>query len=291
MELLVLSSLEWKMNPVTPFSFFDHIITRLELESCPHWEFLRCDCLFHSIVTDSRILCYLPSVVATAIMCLVIKEVDVNNALEYRNQLLGILKISKERVNECCNLITELLGDCGYKKYVNHKRKYCHVPTGPNVDFAKLEELEASKGVSSDDKSRESFDSLEERSNVEREVRKVTKRILDFDDEIGGDAEKRDGKEEKMKVRKAEKKRTSEGEGSEKKEKKKKRVNGTSEEMKLKEKASNKQKEEKERKAHLEQLHTESERLLRETNGAGFKPVPVVQKMYMLIWMKKVMWW
>ncbi|KAL1809956.1 hypothetical protein ACET3Z_026946 [Daucus carota] len=133
MELLVLSSLEWKMNPVTPFSFFDHIIRRLELESCPHWEFLRrCDCLFHSIVTDSRILCYLPSVVASAIMCLVIKEVDDNNALEYQNQLLGILKISKERVDECCNLITELLGDCGYKKYVNHKRKYCPVPSGPN---------------------------------------------------------------------------------------------------------------------------------------------------------------
>ncbi|WOG93393.1 hypothetical protein DCAR_0312677 [Daucus carota subsp. sativus] len=138
-----------------------------------------------------------------------------------------------------------------------------------------------SKGVSSDDKSRESFDSLEERSNMYGEVRKVTKRILDFDDEIGGDAEKRDGKEEEMKVRKAEKKRTSEGEGSEKKEKKE-RVNGTSEEMKLKEKASNKRKEEKERKAHLEQLHAESQRLLRGSylvcNGAGFKPVPVVQK-------------
>ena len=47
------------------------------------------------ILTDSRILCYLPSVVASAIMCLVIKEVDDNNALEYQNQLLGILKISK----------------------------------------------------------------------------------------------------------------------------------------------------------------------------------------------------
>ncbi|WOG90658.1 hypothetical protein DCAR_0309902 [Daucus carota subsp. sativus] len=156
------------------------------------------------------------------------------------------------------------------------KRKIDSVLSLPRVDFAKLEELEASKGVSSDDKSRESFDSIEERSNVDGEVRKVTKRILDFD-EIGGDAEKRDGKEEKMKVRKAEKKRTSEGEGSEKKEKKK-RVKGTSEEMKLKEKASNKRKEEKERKAHLEQLHAESQRLLRETSGAGFKPVPVVQK-------------
>ncbi|KAK1350227.1 hypothetical protein POM88_054710 [Heracleum sosnowskyi] len=129
---LVLSSLEWKMNPLTPFSFFDHIIRRLELESFPHWEFLRrCDCLFHSIVTDSRILCYLPSVVASAIMCLVIKEVDLNNALEFQNQLMDILKISKERVDECCNLITELLGDCGYKKYLNHKRKYCHVFSSP----------------------------------------------------------------------------------------------------------------------------------------------------------------
>uniref|UniRef100_A0A162AEM2 DNA replication checkpoint mediator MRC1 domain-containing protein n=1 Tax=Daucus carota subsp. sativus TaxID=79200 RepID=A0A162AEM2_DAUCS len=111
------------------------------------------------------------------------------------------------------------------------KRKIDSVLSLPRVDFAKLEELEASKGVSSDDKSRESFDSIEERSNVDGEVRKVTKRILDFD-EIGGDAEKRDGKEEKMK----------------------------------------------ERKAHLEQLHAESQRLLRETSGAGFKPVPVVQK-------------
>lgn len=33
--------------------------------------------------------------VASAIMCLVMKEVDLNNALEYQNQLMEILKISK----------------------------------------------------------------------------------------------------------------------------------------------------------------------------------------------------
>lgn len=37
----------------------------------------------------------------------------------------------QERVDECCKLITEL-GDCGYKKYLNHKRKYCPVPSSPN---------------------------------------------------------------------------------------------------------------------------------------------------------------
>ncbi|CAI0557443.1 unnamed protein product [Linum tenue] len=40
MELLVLSSLGWKMHPVTPISFVDHIVRRLGLKSNVHWEFL-----------------------------------------------------------------------------------------------------------------------------------------------------------------------------------------------------------------------------------------------------------
>ncbi|KAL8091607.1 hypothetical protein AgCh_034020 [Apium graveolens] len=57
----------------------------------------------------------------------------------------------------------------------------------------------------------------------------MTKRVLDFDDENGGGAEKGDGKEGKVKFSKLEKKRISEGESSEKKEKK--RVKGSSEEV------------------------------------------------------------
>ncbi|KAK1391403.1 otolith matrix protein OMM-64 [Heracleum sosnowskyi] len=158
------------------------------------------------------------------------------------------------------------------------KRKIESVLSLPRVDFEKLEAL---KNVGSDDSSRESFGDGEERGNVDGGVRKVTKRVLDFDDENCGGAEKGDGEGEKVKVKvsKSEKKRISEGEGSEKIEKKKKkRVKGSSEETKLKEKPSNKRREEKERKAYLEQLHAESQRLLRETSGAGFKPVPVVQK-------------
>ncbi|KAM7474420.1 hypothetical protein LguiB_021663 [Lonicera macranthoides] len=41
MELLVLSTLQWKMNPVTPLSFLDHIIRRFGLKTHPHWEFQR----------------------------------------------------------------------------------------------------------------------------------------------------------------------------------------------------------------------------------------------------------
>ena len=38
MELLVLSTLKWRMHPVTPISFFEHIVRRLGLKSRLHWE-------------------------------------------------------------------------------------------------------------------------------------------------------------------------------------------------------------------------------------------------------------
>ncbi|KAI3975245.1 hypothetical protein MKX01_040101, partial [Papaver californicum] len=52
MELVILSSLDWKMNPVTPLSYLDHIIKRLGLKSNLHWEFMqRCELLLLSIIS------------------------------------------------------------------------------------------------------------------------------------------------------------------------------------------------------------------------------------------------
>lgn len=51
MELLVLSTLQWRMNPVTPISFFYHIIRRLGLKNHLHWDFLlRCERLHLSVI-------------------------------------------------------------------------------------------------------------------------------------------------------------------------------------------------------------------------------------------------
>lgn len=51
MELLVLSALQWKMHPVTPFCFFHHIIRRLPLKNHMLWEVLgRFQCLILSII-------------------------------------------------------------------------------------------------------------------------------------------------------------------------------------------------------------------------------------------------
>ncbi|XLR29936.1 hypothetical protein S83_057836, partial [Arachis hypogaea] len=51
MELLILSTLNWKMHHVTPLSFLDHIIRRLGLKTHLHWQFLkRCENLLLSLL-------------------------------------------------------------------------------------------------------------------------------------------------------------------------------------------------------------------------------------------------
>lgn len=56
MELLVLSTLKWKMHPVTPLSFLDHVGRRLGSESSNlRWEFLKkCERLLLSVVSGEN---------------------------------------------------------------------------------------------------------------------------------------------------------------------------------------------------------------------------------------------
>ncbi|KAI3445953.1 hypothetical protein Pfo_002618 [Paulownia fortunei] len=133
MELLVLSGLKWRMNPVTPISFLDHIIRRLGLKSYIHWEFLRsCENLLLTVISDPRFIRYLPSVLATATMLHVIHQVEPCNAIVYENQLLGVLKISKEEVDDCYELISDVLSNTTLHGNNNPlKRKLCLVPSSP----------------------------------------------------------------------------------------------------------------------------------------------------------------
>lgn len=121
------------------------------------------------------------------------------------------------------------------------------------------------------------------------DCRKETRRVLDFGDiGEGFEGERTDrsgGVEESIadlkKVKRA-KKRVSEEDSSEikgkKKKKEKKGVEGDGDDVKPKTSSSNRRREGKERKVYLQQLHAESQRLLRETREATFKPIPVVQK-------------
>ncbi|XAR57762.1 hypothetical protein NMG60_11026014 [Bertholletia excelsa] len=130
MELLVLSTLEWKMNPVTPLSFVHHVLRRLGLKDHLHLEFLwGCERLLLSAITDSRFSSYLPSAMAAATMLHVIKEIEPCNALQFQNELMDVLKMSKDKVDDLCELILALSGNRG------HKDKYQSTPTCPNGLF------------------------------------------------------------------------------------------------------------------------------------------------------------
>ncbi|KAK6128700.1 hypothetical protein DH2020_037550 [Rehmannia glutinosa] len=131
MELLVLSTLQWKMNPVTPISFFDHIVRRFELITNLHWEFVkRCESIVLSIITDCRFVHYIPSVIAAATMKYVIKEIEPCDVLEYQNQVMSALRTSKEKIDDCYKFILEVMDDHGRK--ICHKRKHEPIPSSPS---------------------------------------------------------------------------------------------------------------------------------------------------------------
>ncbi|PSS02686.1 Cyclin-D3-1 like [Actinidia chinensis var. chinensis] len=136
MELLVLSALQWRMNPVTPISFLDHIMRRLGLKTHLHWEFLRrCEKQLLSLLSDARFVGYLPSVLAASIMLHVIQQVEPCHSIEYQSQLLGVLNLSEEKVSDCYELILEVssTSPCFYGHEKNpHKRKYEQIPSSPS---------------------------------------------------------------------------------------------------------------------------------------------------------------
>nr|XP_043617555.1 cyclin-D3-1-like [Erigeron canadensis] len=133
MEMLILSTLEWKMNPVTPLSFLDFITRRLGLSPFLSLQFLkRCESLLLCLLPEERFRCYLPSVVATATMMHVINNLEPCIGIRYKSQLLGILGINKEEVEDCWKEIQEIT--CGRNSgRVFNKRKFGLVPGSPDA--------------------------------------------------------------------------------------------------------------------------------------------------------------
>nr|AEV41135.1 D3-type cyclin [Populus x canadensis] len=132
MEILVLSTLKWKMNPVTPISFLDYITRRLGLEHYLCLEFLkRCERMVLSILADSRSMPYVPSVMAAATMLYVIDNIEPSLAAEYQSQLWSILGIDKDKVEDCSKFLMEFaLRD--HFKLLSNKRKFCSLPGSPS---------------------------------------------------------------------------------------------------------------------------------------------------------------
>ncbi|KAK4599717.1 hypothetical protein RGQ29_009664 [Quercus rubra] len=174
-------------------------------------------------------------------------------------------------------------------------------PSAPLLDFPKSEALDSEglkelspSGAGSESESEEGFDGgneldfgLGDEEEEENGLGVKTKRVLEFDS-VGDDFDaKRDDPSEEMgdgvedlRIEETVKKRRSSDELDEnidnKKTKKKKKKNVDESVVDLD--ATTKKMTKKERRDNLKQLRAESQRLLRETRDASFKPVLLVQK-------------
>ncbi|KAL3741055.1 hypothetical protein ACJRO7_022212 [Eucalyptus globulus] len=114
MELLVLSTLEWRMNPITPFSFLNHIIGRLHFRTSSQMD--QFSTLFElsllSLISDSRFLHHRPSVIAAAMTCRSMEKMRYEGSQIgcYRDALRDTLKWSEAggMFEECYELVGEL---------------------------------------------------------------------------------------------------------------------------------------------------------------------------------------
>ncbi|ONK70316.1 uncharacterized protein A4U43_C05F32470 [Asparagus officinalis] len=140
MELLVLSTLGWRMNPVTALSFIQCMLPNLK-KTCGYNAvgILRsCELVLLSVLSDWRWVQFPPSVWAAASM---MQALGLH--LDSVQHIMDLLQVSKERVEECHKLIVELVE-------VGKKRKSCYLdPPSPNEVIGSCFSYESSSSLDS----------------------------------------------------------------------------------------------------------------------------------------------
>ncbi|KAJ6919784.1 cyclin-D3-1-like [Populus alba x Populus x berolinensis] len=107
MELLVLSALDWRMHTITPFTFIDYFLGKINNDQTPPRSFiLQSIHLILSTIEGIYFMEFRPSEIAAAVSIAVVgetKTVDVEQAISVLAQ-----PVQKERVLKCFQLIHDL---------------------------------------------------------------------------------------------------------------------------------------------------------------------------------------
>ncbi|XP_020963443.1 cyclin-D2-1, partial [Arachis ipaensis] len=113
MELLVLSTLRWRMQSITPFSFIDYFLYKVNDDQNPTRDsIMRSIQLILSTVKGIECLEFRPSEIAAAVAIVVVREtktVHTEKAISLLNHL-----VEKERVLKCVKLIRGLSSKDGF---------------------------------------------------------------------------------------------------------------------------------------------------------------------------------
>ncbi|ONK78956.1 uncharacterized protein A4U43_C01F1400 [Asparagus officinalis] len=141
MELLVLTTLGWRMNPVTALDFIQCILPKLkDCDDDTAVEVLRsCEHVLASVLSDWRWVQFPPSVWAAAAT---MQATGVHS--DAMQHIFDLLQVSKENVEECRGLIVELMGNgC------NKRKSCCLNPPSPNEVIASCFSYESSSSLDS----------------------------------------------------------------------------------------------------------------------------------------------
>ncbi|WVZ26577.1 hypothetical protein V8G54_005121 [Vigna mungo] len=106
MELLVLSTLKWKMQALTPFSFVDYFIKKITCDQLlEKSSILRSVGLIFDIIRCINFLEFKPSEIAAAVAISVSRKLQ---AEEIDEALTCFVTVGKERILKCVELIRDL---------------------------------------------------------------------------------------------------------------------------------------------------------------------------------------
>ncbi|URE06778.1 Cyclin, C-terminal domain [Musa troglodytarum] len=106
MELLVLSTLKWRMQAVTPFSFIDFFLNKFSGGSVPTKAAIcRSMELILSTIRGSDLLEFRPSETAAAITVLLLEQTQ---TMDVEKAVSSCIQVSKEEVLRCYQVIKEM---------------------------------------------------------------------------------------------------------------------------------------------------------------------------------------
>ncbi|KAI4307467.1 hypothetical protein L6164_030650 [Bauhinia variegata] len=113
MELVVLSTLRWRMQTITPFSFIDYFLCKINHDQItPRTSVLRSIQLILSTARGMDFMEFMPSEIAAAVAISVVGETQTVNTEKAVSVLIHL--VEKERVLKCIKLIRELSSRSGY---------------------------------------------------------------------------------------------------------------------------------------------------------------------------------
>ncbi|KAK7301125.1 hypothetical protein RJT34_11986 [Clitoria ternatea] len=139
MELLVLSTLKWRMQAITPFSFIDHFLCSINDEQSPIGASMsQCIQLILSTVRGIDFLEFRPSEIAAAVAISAVGEAQTVHSEKAMSVLIQL--VDKERVLKCVTMIQELSPNSGSARDTTSASLSVSVPFVPQSPIGVLED-------------------------------------------------------------------------------------------------------------------------------------------------------